>query len=93
MWIQKRTATITAGVLFTAGCAAAVSETSGPNAGNVGGVSEAVAALAAPGQDLSTARLLDADNCYWYMREGPVETTLIPLLTVDGRMICVNRPS
>ena len=47
-----------------------------------------VAAIAAPGQDLATARLRADDNCYWYSYAGPVETTLLPLKTVDGRPIC-----
>ncbi len=47
-----------------------------------------VAAMAAPGQDLATVRLRAEDNCYWYSYAGPVETTLLPLKTIDGRPIC-----
>ena len=47
-----------------------------------------VAAAADPSQDLTTARLRAEDNCYWYLYAGPVETTLLPLKTVDGRPIC-----
>ena len=54
-------------------------------------VSEAVANLAAPGQDLTTARLVPEDGCYWYMHQGPVETTLIPLRTVRGARICIPK--
>nr|WP_092691195.1 hypothetical protein [Allosediminivita pacifica] len=54
-------------------------------------IPEQVAALAAPYQDVSTARLLPRDECYWYLHEGPVETTLLPLRTVDGRPICAAR--
>jgi hypothetical protein len=54
-------------------------------------ISEQVALLAAPSQDLSTARLRSEDNCYWYMHAGPVETTLLPLRTVEGNPICVKR--
>ena len=54
-------------------------------------IPEQVAALAAPYQDVSTARLLPRDGCYWYLHHGPVETTLLPLRTIDGRPICVAR--
>lgn len=55
-------------------------------------VSEQVRELAAPGQDLSQVRL-ESDGCYWYRYEGPVETTFLPLLTRDDRMICVRAPT
>lgn len=50
-----------------------------------------VAAAAAPNQDLSFVELRDSDNCYWYRHRGPVETTMIPLRTREGRQICVQR--
>lgn len=52
---------------------------------------EALVALAAPGQNLETIRLLD-DGCFWYSHTGPVETTLLPLRTAAGRPIC-NGPA
>lgn len=52
---------------------------------------EAVANLAASGQDLSRVALVEDDNCYWYAHDGPVETTLLPLRTNDGRPICVRQ--
>ncbi|MCU0815685.1 MAG: hypothetical protein MUF74_04145 [Cypionkella sp.] len=51
---------------------------------------ESVVALAAPWQDLTTARLKPEDNCYWYQHVGQVETTLLPLRTPDGRPICAQ---
>jgi len=48
-----------------------------------------VAALVAPGQDITTARI-ESDGCYWYLYRGPVETTYLPLLTRDDRMICTR---
>ncbi|WP_138469328.1 hypothetical protein [Poseidonocella sp. HB161398] len=51
-------------------------------------VSDEIRALAAPYQDVETARILPADGCYWYEHRGPVETTLLPLLTREGRPIC-----
>ncbi len=51
-------------------------------------VPDPVIALADPSQNLQTARLRPEDGCYWYLHAGPVETTLIPLRTVEGRPIC-----
>ncbi|MBE3636771.1 hypothetical protein ICN82_00975 [Mangrovicoccus sp. HB182678] len=67
-----------------------------PAAFNMGGatadpVPEAVRAMAAPGQNVDTARVLE-DNCYWYDHAGPVETTPLPLLTAEGRPICRAAP-
>ncbi len=52
-------------------------------------VPEAIVALAAPGQDLSTVRV-ESDGCYWYNYVGPVETTYLPLRSTDGRPICTG---
>jgi hypothetical protein len=60
--------------------------------GEVDTLSEQVRALAAPGQDLTQVRI-ESDGCYWYRYEGPVETTFLPLLTQDDRMICVRAPA
>lgn len=53
------------------------------------GLPEEVLALVGPGQDTSSVRL-EADGCYWYLHRGPVESTYIPLMTRDQRMICVT---
>ncbi len=53
------------------------------------GLPEEVLALVAPGQDVNSVRL-EADGCYWYLHNGPVESTYLPLLTRDQRMICVT---
>lgn len=50
-------------------------------------VPEAVLQLAAPNQNVQSARML-ADGCFWYEYAGPVETTLLPLTTADGKRIC-----
>lgn len=77
-------------ILAVAGCA-------GPKPNDsdglyrIGNVPEAVVALAAPGQDLASARLLREDDCYWYEHSGPVETTLVPLRAVGGSPICISR--
>ena len=62
---------------------ACASETGTPTGGDV---PDAVAALAAPGQDLQSAHLRP-DGCYWYRYTGPVETTPLPLRTVEGRTL------
>lgn len=51
-------------------------------------LSPAVAALAAPGQNLDTVQWRPEDGCYWYLYEGPVETLMVPLRGVDGGKIC-----
>ena len=58
--------------------------------GTYGPVPEEVRALAASYQDVNTARILPEDGCYWYEHSGPVETTLLPLLTAEGRPICTS---
>ena len=47
-----------------------------------------LAALAAPDQDVATARLRPEDGCYWYRHAGRVETTELPLRTPGGQQIC-----
>lgn len=85
--MQKRTLTFAALGLLLAACAPMppepdpALEPQGPD------LPEGVISMAAPGQDLSTARIM-ADGCYWYDHVGPVETTPLPLKTVDGRPIC-----
>lgn len=50
-----------------------------------------VVMMADPYQDLQAVRLKPEDNCYWYQHEGPVEATLLPLRTREGRPICLQR--
>lgn len=90
--MQIRRAPIIAAMLVLAGCST-LSMDDGDAPNRVGSVSEAVAALAAPGQDLTTARLLPEDGCYWYEHSGPVETTLVPLRSAGGNPICTARES
>ncbi len=52
---------------------------------------ESVIELAGPNQDLSTARVLETDNCYWYDHKGVVETTPLPLRTAGGQQICLAK--
>lgn len=46
--------------------------------------------IAAPGQDLSAVKLDPADGCFWYRYDGPVEKTMLPLRTREGRPICTR---
>ena len=54
-------------------------------------VPENVAAIAAPGQDLSNVRINNADGCFVYRHQGPVETTYLPLRNRKGQPICAKR--
>ena len=69
---------------------------SGPGVNEVGEsgfieeLPEAVIAAADPAQNLRGVRILPSDGCYWYQWVGPVETTLLPLRTRDGRPICTR---
>ena len=87
----QRHAGIIATTLVLAGCAVPTMDDNSQT--KIGNVPEAVAALAAPDQDLTTARLRLEDNCYWYEHSGPVETTLVPLRSAGGNPICVARQS
>ncbi|WP_439117824.1 hypothetical protein [Nereida ignava] len=52
---------------------------------------EEILAIAAPYQDLTAVMINPSDNCYVYRHVGVVETTLLPLRTLDGRPICIAR--
>ncbi len=51
---------------------------------------ESVALIAAPYQNLREVILKPEDGCYWYRHVGPVETTMLPLRTNEGRPICTD---
>ncbi|MCZ4351030.1 hypothetical protein O4H61_00735 [Roseovarius aestuarii] len=51
---------------------------------------ESIVAMAGPNQDLTAVRLEPEDGCLWYRHVGPVETTMLPLRTADGRPICTK---
>lgn len=79
-----------AAVLFLAACA------TGPDVNEIGEsgfievLPEEVIAVADPTQNLRGVRILPSDGCYWYQWVGPVETTMLPLRTIDGRPICTR---
>ncbi|MGR3467250.1 MAG: hypothetical protein ACU0CI_05170 [Shimia sp.] len=65
-----------------------------PAAFGYGPAPEEVAVLADPRQDLTRVQLRDSDLCYWYLHDGPVETTPLPLRTPGDAPICrARRPS
>ncbi len=81
-------------MLALAGCEemdAAGSGGPGGRAGFMSPVPEAVAQMAAPYQDLTAVRLDPANGCFVYRHAGPVETTMLPLRTQDGRPICTAK--
>ncbi len=49
---------------------------------------EPLVGLAAPYQNLAKVRLDPNDNCFWYLHDGPVEATWLPLRTSRGNPIC-----
>lgn len=64
-----------------------------PTSGFLNELPEEVVALAAPNQNLHAVRLLEEDGCYWYEHDGPVERTLLPLMSKRGRHICIQQQS
>ena len=56
-------------------------------------VPDEVIARAAPGQNLNAVTILEEDGCFWYQHVGPVETTLLPLMSKRGRHLCTAAPS
>lgn len=79
-------------ILVNAGCGAMTVKTEKPES-NSQGLPPELISLVAPMQDVSTARLLRSDNCFWYEHRGQVETTLLPLTTAGGRPICMQSQS
>lgn len=79
--MKKKTAFLLFAPVILAACAESVA---------TGNLPEEVVSIAAPNQDLASARVLPEDGCYWYSHKGPVETTLLPLRTKAGRPICTK---
>ena len=64
-----------------------------PSGQFIGQLPDGVLAIAAPYQDLTAVRIDPADGCYVYRHVGPVETTFLPLRSVNGRPICSRPPA
>lgn len=75
-----------------ASCGTIDSGNTNPSGGFIGELPEAVVAIAAPYQDLKSVRIDPLDGCYIYSYAGPVETTFLPLRSLDGRPICTRQP-
>ncbi len=69
--MNKSIAVMMSAALMLAGCAPPPPEPD-PAVPTAEPLPPEVASMAGPGQDLTTARLLD-DGCYWYDHVGPVE--------------------
>ena len=80
-------------ILLFAGCAVPTTSNNKGETGFIQKLPDGVVAIAAPYQNLSTVRVLPEDGCYWYLHVGPVENTLLPLRTTDGRPICTASSS
>ncbi|MFD0857584.1 hypothetical protein [Roseovarius aquimarinus] len=81
VWISAAT------LLLAAGCEE-MPNSGGAMNGKPGPAPEAVAAMAAKHQDLNAVTVDPSNGCYLYRYAGPVETTMLPLRTPDGRPIC-----
>lgn len=78
-------------MLALGACAVPVADTADSEPAISAEVMTQLRTMAAPYQDLQSVRLRPEDGCYWYRHVGPVETTMLPLQTVDGRPICTQR--
>ncbi len=79
-----------AGLLALGSCAVPSSDSRDPEPAVSQEVLTQLSTLAAPYQDLQSVRLRPGDGCYWYRHVGPVETTMLPLRTPEGRPICTQ---
>ncbi len=86
---MNRLVFIVGATLWLGACASTGVTTGGaPSDGGTSNLPDQLVALAAPGQDLRSVKLMPEDGCYWYRHVGPVETTMLPLLSVNKRHIC-----
>ena len=75
-----------------AACGSVQSSNSAPSDGFIKELPEGVLSIVAPYQDLNAVRIDPVDGCFIYRHNGPVETTFLPLRSVNGRPIC-TRPA
>lgn len=93
---HKRDATLTrvivasVALLSLGACAASTVRAPDQSQAAAGQVPAHVLTLAAPYQDLQTVWLNPEDGCYWYRHSGQVETTMLPLRTGAGKVICLQ---
>jgi hypothetical protein len=77
-------------VLLALGACTAPTNQIDKSTGFIAELPESVALIAAPYQNLREVTLKPEDGCYWYRHVGPVETTMLPLRTSEGRPICTG---
>ena len=86
-----KAALLVAGLLTLGACTLPVGQTAEPESGLSDEKIAQLSAMAAPYQNVQTVELRPQDGCYWYRHVGPVETTMLPLRTPEGRPICTER--
>lgn len=91
VWVKGKTIVLLAGLMVLGACAVPAGDASGPAPAVSQDTLTKLQAIAAPYQDLQSVWLKPEDGCYWYSHVGPVETTMLPLRTPDGRPICTQR--
>lgn len=87
---KSREALVTVALLALGACTVPIDQATDKSTGFLKELPEGVALIAAPYQNLEEVILKPEDGCYWYRHVGPVETTLLPLRTVEGRPICTQ---
>ncbi|UMA65336.1 hypothetical protein LVO79_02400 [Roseivivax marinus] len=86
-----KAALLVAALLTLGACTLPVTRIAEPETGLSQEKMAQLSAMAAPYQDVQTTVLRPEDGCYWYRHVGPVETTILPLRTPEGRPICTER--
>lgn len=81
---------VTVALLALGACTVPIDQATDKSTGFLKELPEGVALIAAPYQNLEEVILKPEDGCYWYRHVGPVETTMLPLRTVEGRPICTQ---
>lgn len=88
---MKKKFFLSVGVLtLLSACVGVQSSNSSPSDGFIKELPEGVLSIVAPYQDLSAVRIDPIDGCFVYRHNGPVETTFLPLRSVNGRPICTR---
>jgi hypothetical protein len=77
-------------LLALGACTVPIDQATDKSTGFLKELPEGVALIAAPYQNLEEVIFKPEDGCYWYRHVGPVETTMLPLRTVEGRPICTQ---
>lgn len=87
---QCRPILLSIALLALGACTMPINQATDKSTGFFKELPEGVALIAAPYQNLQEVILQPEDGCYWYRYVGPVETTMLPLRTVEGRPICTK---